>query len=112
MECVESVNVCECVCVRVCACVWDLFLLLRVKPQKPQTKQLELWFQFFGARGVWHLHPTTLNEAVDPSGRQDLIPSCVLCEAAPCGVKIREGQAPCGVQISFTVKREGAPGSS
>ena len=51
----------------------DLFLLLRVKPQKPQTKQPEFWFQFFRARGVWHLHPTTLNEAVDPSGRQDLI---------------------------------------
>ena len=24
-------------------------------------------------RGVWHLHPTTLNEAVDASGKQDLI---------------------------------------
>ena len=24
-------------------------------------------------RGVWHLHPTTLNEAVDASGKRDLI---------------------------------------
>ena len=24
-------------------------------------------------RGVWHLHPTTLNEAVDVSGKQDLV---------------------------------------
>ena len=30
-------------------------------------------FQHFASRGVWHLHPTTLNEAVDASGKQDLI---------------------------------------
>ena len=30
-------------------------------------------FPHFISRGVWHLHPTTLNEAVDASGKQDLI---------------------------------------
>ena len=30
-------------------------------------------FPHFVSRGVWHLHPTTLNEAVDASGKQDLI---------------------------------------
>ena len=26
-----------------------------------------------GCKGVWHLRPTTFNEAVDASGKQDLI---------------------------------------
>ena len=35
-------------------------------------------------RAVWHLRPTTLNEAVDASGKRDLINP-----AYPCGVQIR-----------------------
>ena len=61
--CVRVCGWCVCVCVGVwCVCV-----------NFPSTWEQRVMLQFGYSRGVWHLHPTTLNEAVDASGRQDLI---------------------------------------
>ena len=45
-----------------------------VSPSVPKSLTI-CYLQLLGGscRGVWHLHPTTLNEAVDASGKRDLI---------------------------------------
>ena len=65
VQLVEDVCVCVCVCVRnVCVCV-----CVCVGHSCSEGSS----FRHLRCRGVWHLHPTTLNEAVDASGKQDLI---------------------------------------
>ena len=60
------ISVCVCVCVCVYVCVYNPVI-------QGRTFSMFSLVHMFPCRGVWHLHPTTLNEAVDASGKQDLI---------------------------------------
>ena len=48
---------------------------------------------FEKSRGVWHLHPTTLNEAVDAGGKRDLISPVYLQMRLAWAIAIRSLQS-------------------
>ena len=56
-----------------CVCVWTPLVHEVRDSQSVPTAGLPSPTDLVFCRGVWHLHPTTLNEAVDASGKQDLI---------------------------------------
>ena len=75
-------------CVCVCVCTSLAHEIRGSQPfqlLKLACAQSEEGIPTFVSRGVWHLHPTTLNEAVDASGKQDLISLVYLPSDQPVG---------------------------
>ena len=69
------VSACVCVCVFVCVCLFVCVCVCVCEAvfAKGPFQQVSNKLTSGSSRGVWHLHPTTLNEAVDASGKRDLI---------------------------------------